>query len=108
MTNWRLDFLQSGILGSSVDKNDLNAVEIRSYELAYRDMMTVGRFYSQNFPVSGDEACKLIASLIAEYEYVFSRDIIGDLANRLFQKDKFSNNKGGYVTSFGLAQKSST
>ncbi len=101
--DWKKNFLESSILGQSTDKSDSNAVQLKCIDLAYKDMMTAGRYYSNSFLHTKDEICYATDTAIKQCEYIFSKDLISDIS-LLFCADIIgSENK--YVTGYGLAQK---
>lgn len=101
--DWKRNFLESSLLGQSTNKNNSNEVQAKCVDLAYKDMMTAGRYYSALFLHTREEICCATNEAIKQCDYVFSRDLI-QKTSLLFCKDIIrSGNK--YVTGFGLAQK---
>ena len=101
--DWKRNFLESSLLGQSTNKNNPNEVQAKCVDLAYKDMMTAGRYYSALFLHTREEICCSTNEAIKQCDYVFSRDLI-QKTSLLFCKDIIeSGNK--YVTGYGLAQK---
>lgn len=103
MTDWKKSFLESSVLGQSINKCCPPEVIIKCIELAYSDMMTAGRYYSASFLNDKKEICSATNSAITESNFVFSRKIIKDIS--LLFCDNTIDNDNHYVTGFGLAQK---
>lgn len=101
--DWKKNFLESFVLGQSTDKTNSNAIQIKCVDLAYKDMMTAGRYYSNAFLHTKDEICCATYQAIKHHKYAFSKDLILEIS-LLFCDDTIGTaNK--YVTGFGLAQK---
>lgn len=47
--DWKRNFLESSLLRRSTNKNNPNEVQAKCVDLAYKDMMTAGRYYSALF-----------------------------------------------------------
>ncbi len=101
--DWKRNFLESSLLGQSTNKNNPNEVQAKCVDLAYKDMMTAGRYYSALFLHTREEICCSTNEAIKQCDYVFSRDLI-QKTSLLFCKDKIGSGNE-YVTGFGLAQK---
>lgn len=101
--DWKRSFLESVILGQSTDKNDSVAVMKKCIELAYRDMMTAGRYYSKSFLHSKTEICSFVYTLLEDNQYQFSRKMINDTALKIC--DGSIGIRNHFVTGYGLAQK---
>lgn len=97
------DFLETALLGHATDKSRADAVQARCIELAYKDMMAAGRYYSSSFSSSKDEICRAVNETIIKCDYVFSRNLIEDIA-KLFCIDRIGSGSK-YVTGYGLSQK---
>lgn len=104
--DWKRNFLESSLLRRSTNKNNPNEVQAKCVDLAYKDMMTAGRYYSALFLHTQEKICRDTNEAIKQCDYVFSRDLI-QKTSLLFCKDIKdiigSGNK--YVTGYGLAQK---
>lgn len=104
--DWKRNFLESSLLRRSTNKNNPNEVQAKCVDLAYKDMMTAGRYYSALFLHTREKICRDTNEAIKQCDYVFSRDLI-QKTSLLFCKDIKdiigSGNK--YVTGYGLAQK---
>lgn len=97
------DFLETALLGHATDKSRADAVQARCIDLAYKDMMAAGRYYSGSFASSKDEICRAVNEAIIKCDYVFSRELIEDIA-KLFCVDRIGDGNK-YVTGYGLSQK---
>lgn len=101
--DWKRNFLESSLLGQSTNKNNPNEVQAKCIDLAYKDMMTAGRYYSASFLHTREEICCATNEAIKRCDYVFSKELIQN-TSLLFCNDTIgSGNK--YVTGYGLAQK---
>lgn len=104
--DWKRNFLESSLLRWSTNKNNPNEVQAKCVDLAYKDMMTAGRYYNALFLHTREKICRDTNEAIKQCDYVFSRDLI-QKTSLLFCKDIKdiigSGNK--YVTGYGLAQK---
>ena len=76
---------------------------MKCIDLAYKDMMTAGRYYSASFLHTREEICRALNAEIKQYNYVFSRDLILNISS-LFCDDKIGQGNR-YVTGYGLSQK---
>lgn len=101
--NWKRNFLESSLLSQSTNKNNPNEVKSKCIDLAYKDMMKVGHFYSVSFLHTREEICCAINEAIKQCNYVFSKDLIQDTSLLFCNEMIGSGNK--YVTGYGLAQK---
>lgn len=101
--DWKKNFLESYVLGHSTNKNDANAVQKKCVELAYKDMMTVGRYYSNSFLHTKDEICDKTYKAIQKHKYTVSKKLICEISSYLFDDIIGVGNK--YVTNVGLGQK---
>ena len=103
MMDWKRNFLESSLLGQLTNKNDPNEVQSKCIDLAYNDMMKVGRFYSASFLHTREKICCVTNEAIKQCNYVFSKDLILDTSLLFCNEMIGSGNK--YVTGYGLAQK---
>lgn len=103
MKDWKICFLKSSLLGQATDKSNPDEVFSKCFDLAYRDMMTAGRFYSSSFLNKKEDILKETKKIIRDKNYSSSRDIIEDVAKLICNEKIGSCTK--YVTGFGLAQK---
>ena len=71
MMDWKKSFLESSVLGRSTNKMCPSEVISKCIELAYLDMMTVGRYYSASFLNSKDEICTAVNRVIIDSNFVF-------------------------------------
>lgn len=101
--DWKRNFLESSLLGQSTNKNNPDEVQAKCVDLAYKDMMTVGRYYSALFSHTREEICCATNKAIEQCDYVFSRDLIQKTSLQFCKNIIGSGNK--YVTGYGLAQK---
>lgn len=104
--DWKKNFLESYVLGHSTNKKDSHALQKKCVELAYKDMMTAGRYYNNSFLYTKDEICDKTYKAIQNHKYTFSIKLIREIAS-YFTDDKDDKIGVGnkYVTGFGLAQK---
>lgn len=101
--DWKRNFLESSLIGQSINKNNPNEVQLKCISLAYKDMMTAGRYYSSLFSHTREQICHATNEEIKNCDYAFSKDLIQN-TSLLFCNDIIgSGNK--YVTGYGLAQK---
>ncbi|MEG1835517.1 MAG: hypothetical protein RR229_05260 [Oscillospiraceae bacterium] len=104
MKSCKTKFLESSILGQQINKTDKEAVILRCIELAYKDMMTAGRYYISSFSFDKAYICSNVEKLLSANNYSFSRDLIDKTSVFLFSSETVgSGNK--YVSRYGLAQK---
>lgn len=101
MTDWKLHFLRQSCLGRNTNLNDPKSVVLGCVKLAYRDMLTAGRFYLTS---NINENCQYFVTLLETHRYQFSIRLIFDTA-LLFGEQEIIRNGNRYVTRFGLAQK---
>lgn len=104
MKNWKTEFLETSVLGQKIGKEKSDAVILRCIELAYRDMMTAGRYYSSHFLSNKKDLCRNVMQVISNRNYCFSRDLIDSVSRLIFEAD--TAGKGNKIVSnYGLAQK---
>lgn len=97
-------FLEKVLLGHDTIFNDSEDVIFRCIRLAYRDMMTVGRYYKS---IDGKQLCKEVQSMLGEVDFVYSRDMI-EKVSKLFGDNEVIEGKqknNYFVRTYGLAQK---
>ena len=56
--DWKRNFLESSLLRRSTNKNNPNEVQAKCVDLAYKDMMTAGRYYSALFLHTREKICR--------------------------------------------------
>ena len=101
--DWKRSFLESSLLGQSTNKSKPTEVQLKCIDLAYKDMMTAGRYYSSSFLYTREQICRATNDALKNCDYAFSKDLIQNTSS-LFCNDIIgSGNK--YVTGYGLAQK---
>ena len=98
------EFITKSMLGREIKLNCQEDIVKRCISKAYDDMMTVGRYYKLN---DKDKLIQAMYDLLEQQNYEFSREMISCYALKFgFEiKEKTSNGKIDYVTSYGLAQK---
>lgn len=101
--NWKQNFLESYVLGQSINKTDPSEVKLKCISLAYRDMMTAGKYYSKSFIYSKEDIYLKVSRIIEDNDYNFSRDLISKVSFLICNGSIGKGNK--YVTGYGLAQK---
>lgn len=94
-------FLEKAILGRKTDFDNPDEVILQCIKLAYRDMLTAGRYYITN---DMDLCCENFKSILENNHYVYSREIIEETLLLFGMKEKIGNDNK-YVTAYGLAQK---
>lgn len=116
MSRWKVKFLVEAWLGSRINLHNSHEVIEECAKLAYKDMLTGGRFYYDklNEMLVEEEdpqtlRCQKLISLLEENNYIFSRDLVKNVSMLFGHKEIITkprpNNKNNYVTRFGLAQK---
>lgn len=100
MNSTKRIFMCKSILGR---KTKLTSEEVirKCVELAYRDMLTAGRYYISK---DMDTRCKGLITLLEKYQYQFSRELINETVS-LFGDQETIGKGNKYVTRVGLAQK---
>lgn len=104
MKRWKMVFLESALLGQSTDKSNPNDVFSKCVDLAYKDMMTAGRYYSSLFMNKKEDICISAMKAIMNDNCEFSENLISKVA-LLFAQDEIIGSGNKYVTRYGLAQK---
>ena len=99
MNKYKINFLIKGVFGRTINSED-QFIE-KCIKLAYKDMLSSGRYYLKNNYIDFVSSFKKI---VINNKYVFSKKLIMETSNLLNEQDIISNNRG-YVTTFGLAQK---
>ena len=98
--NWKTNFLEESILGRKTDRDVPDEVIVRCIRIAYRDMLTAGKYYISS---DTDSRCDSFKKLLTDCEYSFSRDLIEKTCSIFENEIIGAGNR--YVTSYGLAQK---
>ena len=80
MKNWKLDFLEKAVLGQKTDLRNSEEVISKCIALAYKDMMTAGRYYSKHFKHTSEEVCSKTKAVIKESAFEFSRELISEVS----------------------------
>lgn len=115
MSAWKELFMIKSLLGRKTDLVKEEEVIQKCAELAYKDMLTAGRYYlykkDDNKASKKEEQhqkmvghCKELIDLLEKNNYVFSRKIIQE-ACLFFGQQEIIGQENKYVTRFGLAQK---
>ena len=105
-TKWQSEFLAKGTLGRTTKLDDPDDVILKCANMAYRDMLTAGRFY----PLNGDkdDHCEKLVDILKKHNYEFSSAIIDDVCALFGNDEKIFRNineENKFVTRYGLAQK---
>lgn len=96
-----MNFLEKSVLGRKTDLRNPEDVILKCINLAYKDMLTVGRYYIKTDMIS---TCNNFKTLLEEQHYEFSRKLIDDSLSLFGNKEEIgTGNK--YVTRYGLTQK---
>ncbi len=102
--DYRIFFLQRSLLGRKTKFEDPEEVILKCVKLAYRDMMTAGRYYLVDKENNIDTRSDKFKSILEENNYIYSRDTIKKACILFGTEEKIaSSNK--YATRYGLAQK---
>ena len=101
MTSHKLKFLEKAFLGREIDFDNSDEIIYRCVTLAYRDMLSAGRYY-----LSGnmEERCQSFIKILKAHNYIFSREIIDDTLP-IFGENENIGKGNRYVTRYGLSQK---
>ncbi len=101
MKSIKMIFLEKTVLGRKTDLRNPEDVILHCINLAYRDMLTAGRYYIKANITS---TCNNFKTLLEERNYEFSKELINDSLSLFGSKEKIgAGNK--YVTRYGLTQK---
>lgn len=105
--DYRKLFLEKSLLGRKTKFDDTEEVIINCIRLAYRDMLTAGRFYLVNDTENTAKTrCNKFKSILENVNYVYSRDLIEKTFTIFNDKDKIAKNiDNRYATKYGLSQK---
>lgn len=103
---YKLLFLEKSLLGHKTIFDKEEEVIFQCIRRAYRDMLTVGRFYlnKNKSNESIEIVCKKFKLILEKFNFKYSRDIIDETVN-LFCLDKEKMTKNRYATEYGLSQK---
>jgi hypothetical protein len=118
MTNRKIEFLAKSMMGRETNYNDPNTIVLKCAELAYKDMLTAGKYYlykKKSNKLSQQEVieerhrimtyrCRSLITLLEQNNYGFSRHLI-DNALPFFGTEEVIGTNNKYVTRYGLAQK---
>ena len=64
MKSWKVKFLESALLGVTTNTNNPDIVFSKCVNLAYKDMLTAGRYYASMFQYTKDEILELYINVI--------------------------------------------
>lgn len=104
--DWKRNFLETSLLGRSTNRDDPNDVQLKCIDLAYKDMMTAGRYCGSSFSCRKEEICRAVNEKILARKYSFSRDLIEEISKEFCSDcDDRIKNGNRYATGYGLAQK---
>lgn len=100
-------FLEKAILGRTTDLENPDEVILKCIKLAYRDMLTAGRYYVISDAENNIESrCNQLKSILEQKDYVYSRNIIEQTQSLFGDKEEIRKELGDrFATRFGLAQK---
>ena len=104
MKSWKIKFLEKSVLGQNTDQTDSEIVLDKCIGLAYRDMLTAGRFYTSKFKNDKNNICSTTKKIIQNENFIFSKNIIEQVAD-LFSDTEIISIGDKYVTRYGLSQK---
>lgn len=104
MKNWKLFFLEKTVLGRKTNLTNSDVVLSKCIELAYKDMMNAGRYYSKYFKYTNEDICSRTKEIINKNTFTFSRKLISEVS-LFFEDDEIIRMGNQYVTRYGLAQK---
>lgn len=99
MKTWKYKFLEKVLLGQNVDITDADSVIARCISLAYKDMLTAGRYY-----IKSNNVCADFKNILESNGYKFSPKLIEE-TSKLFGDSEKIGTENKYVTRFGLSQK---
>lgn len=105
--DYKILFLQKSLLGQRTKFEEAEEVIFKCIKLAYRDMLTVGRFYILNDANNTSESrYKKLKSILEKNNYVYHRNIIEEILPLFGDKEEIRNHTNDrFVTRYGLAQK---
>lgn len=103
MTDIRSTFFARSMLGRKTNMIDQDAVIKQCAKLAYRDMLTAGRF----FPLPGiiGDNCNRFIEMLEKANFEYSRKLIDDAKTLFGESEVILGKDNRYATRFGLAQK---
>ena len=101
MKSHKIFFLEKAILGRKTNFKESEEVVEACINIAYRDMLTAGRFYLSN---EMKDRCIKFKRILEERHYCFDNKLIDDTLS-IFGDDEEINNGRSYVTRYGLTQK---
>lgn len=117
MNNCKEKFMVKLLLGREVNLSNTDVVIHKCAELAYKDMLSAGRYYLYKKDIEKIsekkkkekhekmiERCGIMINLLEENNYMFSRNLIQKTCLVFGQKEIIGQGKN-YVTRYGLAQK---
>ena len=108
----KITFLKKFALGQKTNLRNSEQVIKKCIALAYKDMMTAGKYYLEADLGKGNcektqknkEREERFYTLLCAREFVFSQALIDEVCALFADTEKIESAKG-YVTAFGLAQK---
>lgn len=101
MKSWKTLFFEKAYIGRKTDLNNKDEIILACVKLAYRDMLSVGRFYLSN---DMEEKCSRFVHIIKCNDFRFSRALIEDICE-LFGEEEIIMKGNRFVTRYGLSQK---
>lgn len=107
--SYKVKFLEKSILGQKIELELNNSEEIilKCIHLAYKDMLTSGRFYLSNDENNNTVSrCNRFKSILEDRNYNYSRDLIEKVFPLFADDEEIRKDTGNrYATRYGLAQK---
>ena len=101
MKSDKIIFLEKAVLGRNTNFRESEEVIKACINIAYRDMLTAGRFYLSN---EMKERCTEFKEILEKRNYCYYNKLI-DVTLRIFGDDEKISNGKSFVTRYGLAQK---
>lgn len=101
MKSCKTKFLEKSILGRETNLDDPEEVILKCIKLAYRDMLTAGRYYISK---DMDSRCDKLKLILEKNSYVYSHNIIEETLSIFGNEEKIGTGNE-YVTRYGLTQK---
>lgn len=101
MKSNKILFLEKAVLGRNTDFRESEEVIKACINMAYRDMLTAGRFYLSK---EMTKRCTEFKEILEERNYCYDNKLIDDTLSIFGDEEKIRNKKN-FVTRYGLAQK---
>ena len=101
MESNKIRFLEKAVLGRNTNFEESEEVIKACINVAYRDMLTAGRFYLSK---EMTKRCTEFKEILEERNYCYDKELIGATLS-IFGDEEEIRNKKNFVTRYGLAQK---